>query len=206
MIVAGQSNAGSNGVDATYGLTAVPAGWAVRWNGSQVANWLDTVGPNPYMLERAIAAGQTTGELVVRTYGSTKITNWRATYEGPMWADVYTRGIQATCDHFVWWQGESDAILEADALAYEAKLADWVDTIHAHLPNATVYVVEIPSTAHGYDDTIRAAEAAVCAARSWCVLIDTAGVALRADNVHATVDDGGGYDDVAGRWAAAWIP
>jgi hypothetical protein len=110
----------------------------------------------------------------------------------------------------VWIQGESDATLDANAAAYEARLGALMDAFHADFPEATFCIVGLNQNMVGFNsitqtrfDTLRAAQLACIAARSsWSMFYNPDHVPMSTDNLHYAAD---GYWTLGNGIAAAYI-
>jgi hypothetical protein len=115
---------------------------------------------------------------------------------------------------FLWYQGESDAMIEVAALQYQARLAAFLHAVRADFAFApvTFHVVQLhaglvrgsgPTALDGFwfCDAVRAAQAAVAAQEADVRLIQVDDVALAADRTHYAAD---GYRRLGDRLFASW--
>ena len=211
----GQSNAGGGAAtpDTTWGGQPVQTGWTVRINGINVTTWPSVTGPGPYLIEEAIADGVTTGALNVRYQSGASIVTMNNVMIPGAVADRIALGLEGY-DAVVLWQGENEAVLEADALAYDeaTKLPRFLDLSEQYWPGCPVYLMEL-LTVHAsapYHATVRTSVDNVLAVYTDATLVATrtpTPLATVADGVHATPNAGGGYEEAAARmWAAMVAP
>lgn len=222
VVLAGQSNALGNALVADISAPYNQADPSVRmWNSSnpqyRSRSWEDLApvysadacgyGCEVSMMrDLAADAGWSNPAVYKCARGSTSLAvDWAPT-TGPRWremVDVYARAVAAlpnTGDTlnvraFVWIQGESDCILEAHSLAYQANLTAFIAAVRSWLgkPNLPFWLVRLPATLGApfgtYVGNTIAGQNAVAAADPHVHIIDTP-LPIQGDNIHWT---GPGY-------------
>jgi hypothetical protein len=90
---------------------------------------------------------------------------------------------------FLWIQGESDASSDPQSAAYESRLNDFIDGVEAFdwVQNPTWFIFRLnAANPRTYTSVVRAAQDAVIAARSNCILFDTDGWELTDGDHYAS--------------------
>ncbi|KAG1361891.1 putative carbohydrate esterase [Cocos nucifera] len=209
-ILAGQSNmAGRGGVSGDQWNHVVPpecrptpsilrlnAGlqWEEAWEPLHAdIDVLKTCGVGPGMpfaheILNSGAAPAVVG-LVPCAMGGTKITQWE---KGTQLYEEMVRRARTACGGggrvgaVLWYQGESDTVSLADAVAYKGRMEKLIRDLRSDLglPGLLVIQVALASGEGNFTDIVRQAQKGISLPNVACV--DAKGLALQSDHLHLT--------------------
>jgi hypothetical protein len=158
----------------------------------------------------AIPEGDTVG-LIPAAKGSTLINQWRRFWtRGSLYGSAIARAWaaedQGRLSGILWWQGEGDTVLVADANAWRERFSNLMANMRTDLqdlalPIAFAQLNNLKHTRHPYWNTVRNAQASISMKN--VVMVSTDGVPFKSDNVHATT---AGYKIIGERFADAIAP
>lgn len=123
--------------------------------------------------------------------------------EGVLGARDSLRGARPPIDGFFWMQGESDALFEEFADAYQVNFDAFVDDLRSDWGDSTLPIVVgliDKQPVWPYASVVREAQILTCDAHPYMGKVETGG--LETDGVHYTAK---GLKELGRRMAAAWI-
>lgn len=136
---------------------------------------------------RRMGLGIKTVGLVPCAVGGTNISEWSRGM--PLYNDLVKRVKASMVEGgkvraILWYQGESDTILQADAEAYKKNLERFILDLRADLQFPTTPIIQVAlATAQGpYIEIVRQAQLGLRLPYVWCV--DAKGLKIEADYVH----------------------
>jgi len=128
--------------------------------------------------------------LVPCAVGGTRMDEWDAQgdlYTGMLRRFAAARRQAAMAAGVLWYQGESDALHEADAMAYECKLLDFLTRLRGDVGERIVVVIvscsSSPESKLPFVDIVRQAQRTVCGTLG-LPCVDTQGSLFLEDGVH----------------------
>ncbi|XP_076886034.1 putative carbohydrate esterase At4g34215 [Bidens hawaiensis] len=128
-------------------------------------------------------------DLVPCAVGGTAIVEWDKGQK--LYEDMVRRAKAAASSGgeikaVLWYQGESDTSLEADAECYKSKMESLIQNIRSDLglPSLPIIQVAIASGDEKYTEAVRTAQKAIDLPNVVCV--DAKGLELKEDNLHLT--------------------
>ncbi|XP_057427910.1 probable carbohydrate esterase At4g34215 [Lotus japonicus] len=128
--------------------------------------------------------------LVPCAVGGTGIVQWRR--GSRLYGELVRRASESvkngggTIRAIVWYQGESDTVIEEDADAYKLRMETFVTDLRhdLHLPSLLVIQVALASGEGKFIEKVRNAQLGIKLSNVKCV--DAKGLRLKADNLHLT--------------------
>ncbi|KAK6939654.1 Sialate O-acetylesterase domain [Dillenia turbinata] len=147
------------------------------------------IGPGMSFAHSVLAQEPSLGPigLVPCAVGGTNITEWAR--GGLLYSDMVRRAKAAvkhggTIRAILWYQGESDTIIEEDALRYKHRLKKFIEEVRCDLKLPTLPFIQVGlATALGpYIDIVRAAQFGVKLPN--VKIVDAKGLPLEWDHVH----------------------
>ncbi|KAJ4830729.1 hypothetical protein Tsubulata_015603 [Turnera subulata] len=129
--------------------------------------------------------------LVPCAVGGTAIREWARGEE--LYENMVKRGKECVKDGgeikcLLWYQGESDASQESDAVAYKGNMEKLIENVREDLglPSLPIIQVALASGDHKYLEKVREAQLGISLPNVTCV--DGMGLQLKEDNLHLTTE------------------
>ncbi|KAF8023136.1 hypothetical protein BT93_F0591 [Corymbia citriodora subsp. variegata] len=127
--------------------------------------------------------------LVPCAVGGTKIAQWAR--ETPLYNQMVSRATAAiksggTIRAVLWYQGESDTVVQADADAYRSNMEKLIGDIRTDLNNPSLLIIQVAlASGEGkFVDTVRSAQLGITLPNVKSV--DAKGLDLKTDHLHLT--------------------